>query len=645
MGASGHYRSCVEEALRLLDVKSFVVNIHDPSFPSAPEEDTGRGTPCSTAGLELARFFRGQGFTGLQLGPQGLTPAHSPSPYEGTLFSRDPLSISLGRLAAQGLIDREILARTVRERPPGGRRRVPYGYVISAHRSALRKAFETFSAPARAGGSQSGLAAGLRLFASEHEAWLRQDSLYDLLREQYGRAGWSQWDGPRAEVDRQLFSTAPGMEARCRRRRRELESEGAAHIKCYRFLQYLAHSQHLDFKKSVNRMGMNLLGDLQIGFSDGDVWSHRSLFLPRYLLGAPPSRTNPEGQPWGYPVLNPTLYRAGEGGAAAALLSMRMEKMFREFDAVRVDHPHGLVCPWVYREDDPDVLRAVRGGARLFSSPGLRDHPDLAPFAIPAQDQLNTVNGAPRYADNWIRDLTPHQVERYAILFDVLVDAALKAGKAASDLVPEVLSTLPYPLARVLERYGLGRFRVTQKADLTREDDVYRSENARPEDWIMVGNHDTRPIWLRLEEWDRAGLLGERAEYLAARLLPSGRGREGLRDRFAADPGLLAQAHFADLFASPAESVMVFFTDFFGMRETYNRPGVVSADNWSLRLPPDYPDLYRRRLTQNRAFNVPLALALALGTRGGEDAAKVASRLTALSGGPPFDPPWPPDRR
>jgi hypothetical protein len=61
---------------------------------------------------------------------------------------------------------------------------------------------------------------------------------------------------------------------------------------------------------------------------------------------------------------------------------------------------------------------------------------------------------------------------------------------------------------------------------------------------------------------------------------------------------------------------MVFFTDLFGMRELYNRPGVISPDNWSLRVPADYQRLYRERLGRNRAINLPLALAAALRARG-----------------------------
>jgi 4-alpha-glucanotransferase len=182
--------------------------------------------------------------------------------------------------------------------------------------------------------------------------------------------------------------------------------------------------------------------------------------------------------------------------------------------------------------------------------------------------------------------------------------------------VCEVLSTLPTPLARVLAAHGLGRFRVTQKAVLSDPHDVYRSENARPEDWVMVGTHDTRPIWEVAEEWERRGDVRARAEYLAWRLAPSPSRRETLARSLAADVGLLVHAQFADLFASAARNVMVFFTDVFGMHESYNVPGTVGPENWSVRVPPAYADLHAERLRRDRALNLPLALAMALRARG-----------------------------
>jgi hypothetical protein len=59
----------------------------------------------------------------------------------------------------------------------------------------------------------------------------------------------------------------------------------------------------------------------------------------------------------------------------------------------------------------------------------------------------------------------------------------------------------------------------------------------------------------------------------------------------------------------------VFFPDLLGMKDTYNTPGTVAASNWSLRVPPDYAALWRRRLRRGRALNLPAALALALRMR------------------------------
>src|SRR5207248_2843584 len=138
-----------------------------------------------------------------------------------------------------------------------------------------------------------------------------------------------------------------------------------------------------------------LFGDLQIGFSHRDLWSRQRLFRPDLRMGAPPSRTNPAGQPWGYPVLDPDQVRdpAGAPGPALQLVAERVGRMLDDFDGVRVDHPHGLVCPWVYDAADPDPAAAVGRGARLFDSPDLPDFPQLARLAIPTHAQLSADPG------------------------------------------------------------------------------------------------------------------------------------------------------------------------------------------------------------------------------------------------------------
>lgn len=98
--------TAITEAMRLLDKTDFLLAVHDASFPGVAGEDTGRSGPYGAGGQALASFARHLGFTGLQLGPQGQTSSSNSSPYDGTLFSRNVLSLDLKTLVDQGLLSR-----------------------------------------------------------------------------------------------------------------------------------------------------------------------------------------------------------------------------------------------------------------------------------------------------------------------------------------------------------------------------------------------------------------------------------------------------------------------------------------------------------------------------------------------------------
>ena len=610
----------VAEALRLLGIRRFVLAIHDASFPAAEGEDTGRGTPYGKGGLAFAQFARGLGFDGVQLGPQGQTSRINPSPYDGSLFSRNVLSLDLAALVRHpqwgALLAPEHLQALVAANPRPDGCRVPYPHVFDAYCEALAQIRGDYLA--RLGRGEPGalqLAQRIATFR-ESNAWLRHDALYEALCAEHHHIHWQSWpQAGEAQLDRLLCCPVAGTEQRAAERRATIRQRHRDTIARFELAQFLLDEQHRAWRESLQRLGLKAYGDVQIGMSPRDTWSRQRLLLQDYRLGAPPSRTNPEGQPWGLGVMDPAQYldASGAPGPALTFLSQRLGKMLAEFDGLRIDHPHGLVCPWVYRADDPSPFHAVRNGARLFASPNLADHPALARYAIARPDQINP--DAARHADDWVRDLDADQIDRYAMLFDALIAQVRAHGRAVQDVLAEVLSTQPYPLACVLARHGLGRFRVTQKADLTDPGDVYRSENARPQDWVMAGNHDTAPLWRLAREW-RGTPAGERqAWYLARRLRPDG-GAESLARVLMADPYKLAHAKFADLFLGPARQVMVFFTDLLGMEEIYNTPGTVGEDNWTLRVPAEYQQGYATNVARGAALNIPCVLALALRSRG-----------------------------
>lgn len=635
--SSKHYTTdllpdpAIAEALRLLDKSDFLLAVHDASFPGANNEDTGRGTPYGAGGLALASFARSLGFTGLQLGPQGQTSLVNPSPYDGALFSRNILSLDLKGLVDQGLLSRSTWETILAGNPCPDGLRVPYAHALNACDRALDEIYRNFT---HHRSNQEAVALSLdkeirHLWQSSR--WLRDDALYEALSLEHGGLSWQQWpQAGEAALDQVLCAPPVGMERACGKRRRSLESKHARLLERYALAQQLLLRQHLAFRDNMQALGLKIYGDMQVGFSQRDTWSLQSLLLRNYLLGAPPSRTNIEGQPWNYQVLDPAQYldREGRPGPVLCLVAERLGKMLFEFDGLRLDHPHGLVCPWVYRADDPDPCHAVQNGARLFSSPDLPGHPELARYAIVRPDQIN--RDRPRHADDWLRGLTPEQEQRYALIMDAIMEQVRAHGRRKEDILCEVLSTEPLPLRHVRLRHGLGRFRVTQKADMDNRKDVYRSENTEPRDWIMVGNHDTPPIWRLVKEWHGKEEGQKHAAYLARQFRPGSPG--ALATTLAADPRRLAHAKVANLFLSRARHVMMFFADLFGLDETYNVPGTITENNWTLRVPPDFLQRYEEGKRRGEVLNLHAVLALVLRARPDLDCPELIARLETEAG-------------
>jgi 4-alpha-glucanotransferase len=594
----------VRDALQRLGVRRLVLGVHASAFP-VDRADVGYGAPLSAAGQRLLTFAARLGFNALQLGPSGQVSTLNVSPYDGSVFARNVWSLGLteltgdrfGALLSESTIERLALPLTT----AGARVQPEAAERIS--RQVLDACYAGLQAlRVRAPGHE--LLSEFAAFRSEQAEWLELDGAYEVLAE---RAG----DDP-AHFEPALAAMfelgAIGLQ-----RRAALRITLAPAIERAELGQFLCSVQHAEFRARAHGLGLGVWGDMQVGFSHRDRFLRRDAFAAHWLLGAPPSRTNPHGQPWGYPLLDPEQLD-DPNSPARRLFDLRLRKLLREYDGVRIDHPHGLVCPWVYSASDPDPHHAVRRGARAFESPLVRDEA-LARWAIAQAADLNP-HARSHFADDWVSALTPAQVDRYARLFDVLVALCRQSGRDTDTIAAEVLSTCPYPLQRVIARHGLGRFRVTQKADPNNPLDPYRTEHAAPQDWLMLGTHDTPPVFAVANAWLESGLAQPRAAYLAERLIAEPAARASAAAGFAGRASDLVRAMLADLFASRAQNVYVFVGDLFGELQPFNQAGVVHPDNWAARLPDDFEAIYEARLGEGRALDIEGALRLAL-ARGG----------------------------
>lgn len=564
-----------KHALARLGIERLVLSLHQLSFP-AGDDDIGAGTPYTSRARDVLAWTRDLGFTGIALGPGGITSLANPSPYDGSLFSLNPAFIAYAPLVQRGLLDGppRVDAR--------GGERTQHAQAWKAARDIVR----SVRARLRTDPSFAREAAAVDALAQNRAVAREAD--YEAVVGATGTDDWRAWpERPKAHTpSRDAFVVG----------------------------QWILREQHALFRSWAKDAGLALYADAQVGVSHRDLFMHRALFLDGYRMGAPPSRTNPEGQPWNYPVLDPA--QLGAGGAAWSFLEERYAWLLSTHDGVRLDHPHGWVCPWVYRTDDSEgPLHAVQHGARLYESPALADHPALAAFARVSAQQIDDTR--PRYDDAWVKNLEPAQIEAYASQVLLLMAKARAAGVDERDLMCEVLSTCPLPLAAVLERCSLGRFRVTQKARVDVPGDVYRSDVANERDWIMAGNHDTPPLRLVVKKWLGTDEGAKRAAYLAQRLVRESEKRDAFARTLETNELAMQEALLADCFVGPAKRVIVFWADLFGEERIYNRPGVVHEENWTLRMPPDFEHAYTRALNDGRAPRLDRVLSLALAAREG----------------------------
>lgn len=594
----------VRAALKTLGVKRFVLGIHASAFP-AGTWDAGHGAPLSDAGQRVLAFAARLGFDAIGMGPSGQVSCENLSPYDATVFARSTWSLGLHALTSEqygGLLEPNDCEQLGLTDSCAASTRIEPRRVERVAREVAAIAHRRFSA-LRASTPSHPIVLGFDAFRVRQSSWLALDALYEALAQRLG-------DDPRAfdAAIRSIFEPGPQGDARRSAMRATL---GDAIERC-ELAQYLSHAQHAELRQRAHEHGLALWGDMQVGYSVRDRFLRRDAFVDGWLLGAPPSRTNPDGQPWGYPLLHPEQLADPES-AARSLFARRVRKLLSEHDGLRIDHPHGLVCPWIYRADAPDPHQAVREGTRAYESPDAA-HAQLTRWTIARGEDLKPSPPS-RHADDWVAQLDPQQVDRYAILFDALVALCQRQGLGPEAVATEVLSTCPYPLGRVLERHGFGRFRVTQKANLDDPNDPYRSDRAQPHDWLMLGTHDTPPCFALADGWLREGHAHKLSAYLAERLIPRPSERAEAAASFAASAGNLLRASLADLFVSDAHHVYVFLGDLLGETTPFNRAGIVHADNWTARLPASFEERYAERVREGRALDVAGALRLALSAK------------------------------
>ncbi len=610
-----NYTDVIQKALKALDKKNFALIMHSGSFPAAAGENTGFGTINSNGGREVIDYAKGI-FNAIQLGPAGKTKSCDSSPYTGTIFSGNPLFIDLKQLTGNewnNILSVETYSRIVENNPNKDVNKTAYSYIYKQQNEALEEAWRNFKEK----GSEA-LKKEFETYKIENDYWLDKDSLYEALSIEHGNDYWPLWN---SETDKNLFNPKSTEEKiEFSKRINEISKKYEDEIDKYKFIQFVLNKQNDKTREYAKQAGIKMIADRQVAFSDRDTWAYQSLFLEGWMLGCPPDYFSKDGQAWGFPVMNPDRMYNDDGSLdeGGILLKNLYKKMFRENPGgVRIDHIVGLIDPWVYKAGKKPKIE--QGAGRLYSSP---EHPELCKYAIARMEDLDTTLEADK--EKRVKTLSQEQIHKYGRLIEkIVIAAAEEEGLDKDAIVCEDLGTLTNPVAAVMKEYQLQGMRLTQFVVAEKPEHPYRCCNIDGRCWAMVGTHDNEPIqmWANSMVNTHEGYL--HVKNLVEDLFSECENKDEIITNMTKDANFLTETKLVEIFASKAENVQIFFTDFFKIYDVYNRPGTSGDENWSLRLPDNFKDL--------TPINLANILKRAILARGKEFADKNQNIIDELS--------------
>ena len=610
-----NYTDVIQKALKTLDKKNFAFIIHGGSFPAANGENTGFGSINSNGGREVIDFAKGI-FNAIQLGPAGKTKSCDSSPYTGTIFSGNPLFIDLKQLTTpewNNILSVETYNSIVDGNPNKNINKTAYSYIYKKQNEALEEAWNNF----KSNGSPE-LKKEFEGYKLENDYWLDKDSLYEALSIEHGNDYWLLWN---SETDKNLFNPKSNEEKiEYAKRINEISEKYSDAIDQYKFVQFVLNKQNEKTREYAKKAGIKMIADRQVAFSDRDTWAYQSLFMEGWMLGCPPDYFSKDGQAWGFPVMNPDRMYNDDGSLdeGGILLKNLYKKMFRENPGgVRIDHIVGLIDPWVYKAGKKP--RIEQGAGRLYSSP---EHPELKKYAIATLEDLDETLEADK--EKRVKTLSKDQIHRYGRLIEkIVIAAAEEEGLDKDAIVCEDLGTLTNPVAAVMKEYGLQGMRLTQFVVPEKPEHPYRCRNIDARCWAMVGTHDNEPIAMWADKMINTHEGYLHVKNLVEDLFAECDNKDDIITHLTGDAEFLKQTKLVEIFASKPENIQIFFTDFFNIKDVYNRPGTSGDENWSLRLPDNFKEL--------TPINLAKILKLAIIARGKDFAEKNKEVIDELS--------------
>ena len=166
----------------------------------------------------------------------------------------------------------------------------------------------------------------------EDDYWLKDWALFCAIKEDQGGKPWYEWPDPLKNRDPEALAAFEDS------------------LEPYIANQQTFTAEWSALRTYANDKDIKMIGDVPIfiAHDSADVWAHRELFqldedgYPTYIAGVPPDHFSETGQVWETVLYNWDAHER-EGWR---WWEERMQRMFRMYDVVRIDHFRGFHSNW-----------------------------------------------------------------------------------------------------------------------------------------------------------------------------------------------------------------------------------------------------------------------------------------------------------
>lgn len=304
-------------------------------MPAVPSKNPGNGTINSRASINYIKKMKDlTGIDSIQLGPHGIIPGITLSPYSGTTFSLNHRSIDLeqltgdryGRILNKSSEKLSTLYDSQKHHINNYKIDLETKYHVDTFFDpVLDEAYEGFKKLDK----NHPLKIEYQDYVNKNaDNWLQKDALYQAFSVENTPSGskyvndyWPKWHN---DIDKNIFGSLLGT-PQANERIAQVSQKHSDVVENYKFRQFIAETQLRETKKELNNYGIKVNGDCPIVTSPRDQWGNLKDFEPDKYLGCRDTTTG-EFYFWDAPLWK-----------NADVIEKKFDRLHDLYDGVRAD--------------------------------------------------------------------------------------------------------------------------------------------------------------------------------------------------------------------------------------------------------------------------------------------------------------------